>query len=198
MLWRGTQWSIFGRMRGDRRWRLNRIEAAALGTEHGDAPWPCHMSSLDLRFVHARATQPQVFSVIRDQDSVGNSLRSPRAVGVTERWCTTAADMSRSSVVSEVSSKGWKRTWNGQKRVRCDVLTSDVGLPRSKMPSSGGAASGAKARVWPQSLWNLGMGDSIYRAFLSPTCEQGFYLVAPLDSDGGSFWSDSMRIFSWQ
>jgi hypothetical protein len=47
----------------------------ALGIEHGGAPWPCHTSSPDLRFAHAGATQPRVFSVIRDQDSARNSPR---------------------------------------------------------------------------------------------------------------------------
>jgi hypothetical protein len=55
--------------------RLNHVDAAALGTEHGGAPWSYHMSSPDLQFAHARTTQPQVFSVVRDQDSAGNSPR---------------------------------------------------------------------------------------------------------------------------
>jgi hypothetical protein len=52
-----------------------------LGTEHGGAPWPCHTSSPNLRIAHARATQPRVFSIARDQDSVGNSPRGTMGGG---------------------------------------------------------------------------------------------------------------------
>jgi hypothetical protein len=172
MLWRGTRWSIFGRTRGDlRRW-LNRAEAVALGIEHGGSPWPCHTSSPDLRFAHARATQPQVFFIVRDQDSAGNSPRGTTGGG--GHWETARDGGRHVSVFGSVDGE-----FQGLGAV-------------GKWPKRCGASSSSPTRGWrgPKCCraaarrvgWMLGFdlnlceirawGDSIYWAFWSPACTE--------------------------
>jgi hypothetical protein len=114
MLWRGTRWSIFGLTRDDLRWRLNHTEAAVLGTENSGAPRPCHTSSPDPRLLHARATKPWVFSVVRDQDSAGNSPRGTTRCGVTERQHAMAAPLLQASSMMPRFSKAHPMTRSSQ------------------------------------------------------------------------------------
>jgi hypothetical protein len=121
MLRRGMRWSIFDRTRDDLRLRLNHAEAAALGTEHSSAPRSCHTSLPDPRLSYARATKPQVFSIIRHQDSVGNSPRGTTGGGVTERRHAMAAPLFQASSMMPRFSKAHPMMRSSQ-RNRCPSL----------------------------------------------------------------------------
>jgi hypothetical protein len=163
------RWFIFGHTWDDLRWRLNHAEAAALGTEHSGAPWPCHTNSPDLWFALARTTQSQVFFIVRYQDSAGNSPRGITGNGDHQEMTRDGIQVPTFSTIDDMF-QGLEEV--GKWPNRCGV--------KSSSPTWGHRGPKCRRvavqRVGQKLVYDLNLceiqvrGDSICWAFQSPMC----------------------------
>jgi hypothetical protein len=124
-------------------------------------------SSLDVRFAHARATQPQVFSIVRDRDIAGNSPRGTTGDG--GHW-EMAHDSGRLVPIFSGEFQGLEAV--GMWPKRCSVTSSSPtrgcrGPKRRRVVARWAERKlGFDLNLWGIRAW----GGSIYRDFWSPVC----------------------------